>query len=232
MKKYLFIFYLTIFSIFEAFAQNPAIFDTWDLYGIEIKFSPTVLISDIEPPISPVLTINENLSFNGFGACNSFSGTFEYLVSQDRLEPISYMDTTIDCATEFLDAIEDEYFGYFEAIPPALFYDFYLDIDGLEHLLLSRGYPGFQLDFIRSSLSVPENHLIDARIYPNPVSETLFITSENITIETITIFDLNGRQILKTTGESQIDLYSLVWGVYFIEIGTAEGKSIQKFIKK
>jgi hypothetical protein len=231
MKKLLLLF--TILVNAQSMAQDPAVFGTWDLYRIEIKFSSGVMISDIDPPISPTLTISENLEFEGFGACNTFSGSFIY-INNDRFEPMNYLETTEDCDTNFHDAIEDEYFGYFSLpSPPYLFYNEFTGSDGLSHLILSRGAPGFQLEFIRSELSVNAVKEVNFTIHPNPVSETLFITSEKNTIESISIYSITGQHLLNTKVESNsVDVSHLADGLYFMEVTSAKGKRIQQFIKQ
>lgn len=219
---------------FQCFGQDPdpEIFKTWSLYKIEIKFSNGLLISEVDPPISPRLTISESLEFNGFGACNEFSGNFVYIPATDRFDPINYNETLSDCETEFLDAIEEEYFGYFKW-PGALYYFFYTDVDGIVHFVLSKGSPGFQLDFVSEQLSVNNYLKGEIKIYPNPVSNQLFISSEKRSIKTLSVFSTTGQMILEIEDASNsIDVSSLSKGMYFLEISSSEGKSVQKFIKQ
>lgn len=217
---------------FQCFGQDPELFRTWNLYKIEIKWSNGLLISEVDPPISPWLTINEALEFNGFGACNEFSGNFIYLPSTDRFDPINYNETLSDCETEFHDAIEDEYFGYFKW-PGALYYFLYTDTDDKVHLVLSKGSPGFQIDFVSEQLSVNSYLKNEFKIFPNPVSDQLFISSEKLIIKTLSVFSTTGQRILEIEDASNpIDVSSLSKGMYFLEIDSEEGKSVQKFMKQ
>lgn len=70
-----------------------------------------------------------------------------------------------------------------------------------------------------------ENELI---IYPNPVSDILFIRSET-RLEEVRIFDLNGREVLRTKN-TIIDLSSLETSIYLIEIKDEKGKMIRRKI--
>ena len=217
----------------QVFGQDPALFKTWDLYQIEIKFSQGVLISDVEPAITPKLTIDSSLAFSGFGACNSFSGSFLYLTNEDKLDPIDYMDTSLDCETQFLDAIEDEYFGYFKASSSPLFYTIFIGNDGLEHLIVSAGSPGFQLEFINPLLSVTPFKKSKISVYPNPVLDQLFITSESLQAKSLAIYSISGQRILSEKNNANtVDVSELSKGVYFLEITSLDGTSVQKFVKE
>ncbi|WP_417291679.1 T9SS type A sorting domain-containing protein [Corallibacter sp.] len=68
-------------------------------------------------------------------------------------------------------------------------------------------------------------------LYPNPVSDRLFIKSTEI-IKTVTIYNVNGQLIkeVNTLGKS-IDVASLPSGLYFVKINTANGETTKKIIK-
>jgi len=71
------------------------------------------------------------------------------------------------------------------------------------------------------------------RIYPNPARNELNIaTTENLTIKTLSVFDLAGRTVNNPTGLSQIDVSNLSQGVYFIRIETDKGTVTKRFIKE
>lgn len=85
-------------------------------------------------------------------------------------------------------------------------------------------------------LSVSEFDTDAFSIYPNPVSDVLTIQTKN-TLDTISIYDINGRQINSTKLNSnqltnQINVSTLSQGLYFIEIKSNNSKQVQKFIKK
>jgi hypothetical protein len=81
---------------------------------------------------------------------------------------------------------------------------------------------------LSSSLSVNEFTSNKFTIYPNPTSDLLYISGNN-DIETLEIFDLNGRQLFKKAGINSVDISDLSKGVYFIKLN---GKETFKFIKK
>jgi hypothetical protein len=68
-------------------------------------------------------------------------------------------------------------------------------------------------------------------IYPNPASNKIFIeqvSKENL-LE-ITLSDVYGKEILKKNKQNEIDVSSLVNGVYFMQIKTNKNTSAQKII--
>ena len=70
-------------------------------------------------------------------------------------------------------------------------------------------------------------------IYPNPVSDKLYIETQTQT-QTIEIYDMFGRQQSMVNGQQSmvIDVTNLNSGVYFVKVVTANGEAVQRFIKK
>ncbi|MBK5212660.1 MAG: T9SS type A sorting domain-containing protein [Flavobacteriaceae bacterium] len=220
---------------FQAFGQNPdpELFKTWNLYKIEVDFGGAVYVEDIDPPIYPYLTINQNLFFEGYGACNSFSGRFEVVANQDKVRPVDFIQTFNNCETQFLNDFETLYFEFF-SIEDDYSYLFYTDsTDNLRHMYYTNNPSGFWLDFIAGDpLSIVENNSEKIQIYPNPVSDQLFIKSNKAIIEKITIYSVSGKRIKEyPPADRSIDIATLAKGMYFLEIVSPEGRGIQKFIK-
>ncbi len=70
------------------------------------------------------------------------------------------------------------------------------------------------------------------KIYPNPTSSLVNISSDLVDLQTVSVFNLQGQQLLEQTNEGQaaiaLDLQTLANGIYFVEIN----KSIKiKIIK-
>ena len=90
---------------------------------------------------------------------------------------------------------------------------------------------------VEENLSIEDQELNSkVKIFPNPTSDNLFITSE-AHIEKASIYDINGR-LLKTVvfygNETQrtIDLQKLSLGVYVIKLSSKHGELTQKIIKE
>lgn len=80
-------------------------------------------------------------------------------------------------------------------------------------------------------LGTDDNIIKDIRIYPNPASDFIHIYSSKYQIETSTIYDLSGKQIL-TTKQQKINISHLPSGTYIINIKTNSGYKNFKFIKQ
>ena len=73
-------------------------------------------------------------------------------------------------------------------------------------------------------------------IYPNPVSDRLYIETLTQTLTQIEIYDVYGRlQDYKTTrlqGNVAIDVENLKSGIYFVKINTEKGNIVKRIIKQ
>lgn len=204
MKKRLLLLFISLLCAFQGFAQNPdpELFKTWHLHVLGLDLI-NLVVEDVSPPIYPTLTITETLSFYGESACNTFSGTMSY-----------------DVVSEL-----------FEVGRPA-FYAYVYDNGNGEQSVDTIG-PWYPLLGLKNfPLNVPENDALNIAVYPNPVAETLFIASEGISIEKKTVYSIQGKLVLSENSASKIiDVSKLSEGLYFIEISSSKGKSVQKFVK-
>ncbi|MBF6608229.1 MAG: T9SS type A sorting domain-containing protein [Flavobacterium sp.] len=75
------------------------------------------------------------------------------------------------------------------------------------------------------SLSVAQHAIPGLKVYPNPVTNgTLYIDSNSASTKTVVIYDVVGKQVLKTTTASAVNVANLSGGVYVVKI-TEEGKT-------
>jgi hypothetical protein len=88
-------------------------------------------------------------------------------------------------------------------------------------------YAGFFLDLF---LGVNDNELSKFSVSPNPVQENLNISTQS-DIKSSRIYSLQGILVSEDTSSSSIDVSQLAAGIYFIQLTTDAGKSVQKFIK-
>lgn len=75
----------------------------------------------------------------------------------------------------------------------------------------------------------------EVSLYPNPATSSVFITTNSVVIESITIFDESGKEVLKQeikNKEANLNLESLLKGIYFVEMKTTNGIEKKKFIKE
>ena len=227
MKKVL----LLLFGFFiaaQSFAQDPDLFRTWYLYEIQgSDLDPLFVVVDIDPPIQPWITILETLEFNGEGACNTFIGTYSYDSQYDEFTSNDLTETGNDCNIPVHNSFENTYFGFMHQIMPVIS----TDSNGLT-LRIDTPIFGYAI-FKDYPLSINDNAFENnITTYPNPVSNQLFISAENLQVEKISIYSMNGKEVLSTkTKEKSIDVSNLSEGLYFIEVISPEGRNVQKFIK-
>jgi uncharacterized repeat protein (TIGR01451 family) len=68
-------------------------------------------------------------------------------------------------------------------------------------------------------------------LYPNPTNNLLYIKTEGIHPETITIYDVEGRDAATMPYTPEIDVHNLVAGVYLLEITSTEGVARKRWVK-
>jgi hypothetical protein len=69
-------------------------------------------------------------------------------------------------------------------------------------------------------------------IYPSPALDKLFIRSGYNGNATITIYDIQGKQVLTTQISEQIDISSLSKGIYFVKLTAPAKVIINKMVKE
>jgi hypothetical protein len=94
-------------------------------------------------------------------------------------------------------------------------------------------YPAMDLQ----ALSVEDNVLdVQLKVYPNPTSQSLYVSHPDMNSFGITIVDLNGKQLYSGTinKEEPLDVSSYTQGMYLITIEntTTNKKNTYKIIKK
>jgi hypothetical protein len=188
--------------------------------------APVYIVSEIDPPIQPYIAILPNLEFSGEGACNTFSGTYTY--QPDELTSMDLAHSMDDCGISIHNNFESDYFFFME------YFWFTIIPDG-NGLSLEIGNPLFGYAVFKDyELSVNEYELsAKIKVYPNPVSDILNITSEKVVIESVSVYSLAGQQLISPTENFEnIDVSSLSEGIYLLEIYTENGRQVQKFIKE
>ena len=84
-------------------------------------------------------------------------------------------------------------------------------------------YPS--LDLSTLDTESPELQLL-VKVYPNPVTEAIFITHPTEQFFDVTITDISGKQILQTQHQKQqpLSVQTLTTGTYFITVTTKDSK--------
>jgi hypothetical protein len=91
-------------------------------------------------------------------------------------------------------------------------------------------------DFLISgtNLTTTNFQLEKLAIYPNPSSGIFTISSGNISIDSIDLYDMTGKKISFKTNKEQtvIDLNAVSDGIYFAKITSNNQSTTKKLIKK
>jgi len=89
---------------------------------------------------------------------------------------------------------------------------------------------------IVSPLSVIEREKGSLTVYPNPTTGELRITSDELRIENVEVFDIYGRKLIEQKAEGRkqkaLDISELQPGVYFIKIQTDNEITTKKIVKR
>src|SRR5690554_4416496 len=229
--KHILLTILFCYSI-NSVAQDPSpeLFQTWYLYYIQADDLNTEYeISEMEPPITPTLTISQNLNFNGEGACNLFNGTFGNVTST-YLETIAFSRENDDCGIPDHNFFETSYFDFMQFIGGG-WYEITSETNGMI-LTIVNPLGGIAI-FKNYALSVMNFALNDIQVYPNPSSSKLFIEFQNTDIKKIELFNSNGL-LLKTINENfeSIQISDLSTGTYVLKNLTEIGTIARKIIKE
>ncbi|MCD7973177.1 MAG: thiol protease/hemagglutinin PrtT [Candidatus Azobacteroides sp.] len=128
-----------------------------------------------------------------------------------------------------------------------------LTVDPGEYVLTLKAKPGFGEQFIVPGYDMETQNEIVVQVgdpthinqvtfadsfsvYPNPVSDRIYISNEEFYIQSIKIYDLTGRVVkdIKVNREDKISIpvSNLKAGTYLLSIFTSEGKVTKKIIKK
>jgi len=88
----------------------------------------------------------------------------------------------------------------------------------------------FQLD--PTGIYGREQRIIELIIYPNPASNIIHIQCQ-YPLEEVMIHKLSGQEVLRQTGtKEEMNVSSLVRGIYILEARMEEGVVLQKFVKQ
>ena len=67
------------------------------------------------------------------------------------------------------------------------------------------------------------------QVYPNPTTDKVFVETQNIDIESITILDIAGKMIEKTSQNTPLSIKAV--GTYFLKIETNKGTVMKKVVR-
>jgi len=213
------------------FAQepDPDLFQTWYLHSVFASDATPepFIVSEIEPGINPTLTIEQDLTFIGTGACNSFSGSILFM-NAEAFETTEFSSTEALCAFEDHNAFENE---YSELLQIMAFYSINSNENGMT---LSISTPIFgNAIFNNFPLSLREYDHSSIEVFPNPSSSVIHINAKNDIILDIELFSSTGKRIeVPSDHFDTVDISHLPKGLYYMKVATDNGIAIKKVLKE
>jgi hypothetical protein len=225
MKYLLFLLSLTYSTQF--FAQDPELIQTWYLQELFYIDPLYYYVDDIDPSISPYITILPNFEFEGQGACNTFNGNYSQPVN-DHFVADNFNSSTTLCDFPIHNSFEVSYFGFMSD-----WWYYYIEDDGIGlRLTIYQPLDPYAV-FTNYPLSITDKKITDIAIYPNPSSSIINITSKQNSVLSIEIFDLLGKNIQKQNFDLEaVDISDLDTGIYLMKITTMNGTIIKKIAKE
>jgi hypothetical protein len=192
------------------------------------------------PQISPQVRISSDLGFEGDGICNYFTGELEYDSIVNSFRTTEVFVTAFSCG--FFEDMDEPYiigpFGYVDPDP-----ELFTIVDPQ----VSNDPDGFQtMQFItqpflrytyRNTAVLARNDLIpkEVKIYPNPVQTTLIIDTKTAGPFELTLSNIFGQQLLRSTfksGLTRLDLKGYISGVYLLTLSSSQGSTAFRILKK
>ena len=82
------------------------------------------------------------------------------------------------------------------------------------------------------NLTVNESEINDVLVYPNPVTNILFVDNNStMNIENLCVYSLLGQELIRTKNV-EVDMSDLTSGTYLLKINFINGKSLVKTVQK
>ena len=217
------------------YAQDPALLENdWYIDYVELDN-----VTYNNPIVNAIGIINPNMVFDenmAYGVMDPESDSFFTDVTYDPIDPafsFENMGITLpgcnawcEFAAKYFDFLVDDF------IQANFTYEITTNGDGSLTLIMTRDDGNFAVFQDSKILGLNDKALSKVRIFPNPTTDLLFIDSQQTTVDAITIYNLNGKKVLQTQLiDETIDVSAIPVGMYFMEITTENGRTVQKFIK-
>ena len=86
------------------------------------------------------------------------------------------------------------------------------------------------IDVAPSTLGVSSHSLEKVTIYPNPAKNVLQINAGTVSINSVVINSLDGKQVLRAENTKQIDVSSLTSGIYLVKVTGENFETVKKIV--
>jgi len=188
-----------------------------------LTYSPTDNASSVATTDNLVLNFNENVKMGTSGNItiyNSNATTFEVIPYNDARISYSNATVTINPSNTFVGG-SSYYVNIGSSVIQDMSGNFYVGISNSSTWNFTT----------QSGSSVTEPSQENVLIYPNPTDGFLKIKVDNQMVESVKVYDLNGKILLSSLNMNGVDLTGLNNGVYLIRIQTQSKNYLTKVIK-
>jgi len=232
-------FFLLLFFTLLSEAQNDVYFDgTWILESLTIDGE--VLTPPSNEEIEQVVLgfeFNNNIEPDGiiielcrwaYNFIDLPGGATTGFIIIGEVDPFD----NIICNLEENLSFDQLYFEFYTSDDDGAF-EFELDLESNNSTLLFRSSNGDEVLYRDTTLSIEENTIIAAKLYPIPSKKEVFIDfngwEELIDVH---IYNLNGRQVTVHKTQNGLNIENLTPGIYVVKLVDQNGRIIIKqFIK-
>lgn len=228
MKRIVLIVFVLYLSPIFSQEVDANLFQTWYLDFVTVSDnSQEFVTSNYNLEKLPSLTIKEDLSFTGFGICNSFVGKFKMHEDIQHLYVSEFSSSENSCK-ENLTPLENEYFSFIRhANHPSV-----ITKNNTQFLQLSTNVFG-SAEFSNIVLSTKSEKLKKIAIRFENAFTSLHITSNKLQIQKVELFNTVGKKILSTTQDFEnIVLENIAVGIFILRIYTKAGVLNKKILKR
>lgn len=228
----------SIASSLQCLAQDPILYEhTWYLHDLIIDGTSNPL-----PPDALIIPLF-------FTDVPPGDLNFQTFVCQEAVSEVMFDDPNssfsfvqgffvggIEC--EFMSTAEEFEIKYFDFFRDEISFPFVYGISSSNgnFTLIITSESGDQAIYGDQLLAVNDEKLVDVGLYPNPVSNIITISSPNIEILSIHIYNLEGKRIssFERMGQdiNEVSLANLNSGLYLLKIFFDGGQVTKKIIKK
>jgi hypothetical protein len=229
-------FYLIIFINCICWSQDTRLFEqTWILHDLIIDGESNIPPINSEQNFIPADFVEPNDFYTGVCDGTGGAGQIEYngITDFNLTKGMYWLAGSCDLNENNLYAALYANAFWNQSIGEP--YQYEIIDNGQDRMLTVTAINGNQAIYSNNFLSITEfknTHLV---IYPVPVNDIISLKyREDITVNRIKIYDLQGKQVLLITKNlSQINVQNLKTGIYFISIENDENEILtKKFIKR
>jgi hypothetical protein len=228
---------IAILISFQSVAQDPELLREWRLLYMEVDG----VVHDAPQPewpwVDPKLYLGTDFYSAQIDGCDDILGgtvTYDTPNSSITTSDHGYLVGKCEPIYPAYTAMYYEFLANYliNNDPKTFEYEIIFNPDGSKTLILT-DTDNDRAVYNSELLRIDQLSKVNFKVYPNPVSNTLYISSESLQIERLTIFSVSGQVVFSEENDTNsVDVSGLSEGVYFVEISSEKEKSIQKFIKQ